>query len=445
MQGNQIKIRFIFPLLCLLCIIYGSLIPFHFRSVSFTEAVEKFQQIQYLSLGIVSRADWIANIILYLPLGFTTTAWTSKKNLSFKKSAVIIFSIFLFCISVALIMEFLQIFFSPRTVSLNDLLAESIGSLSGILLWLLIGDRVANVFSKNNEFSNSALSLNTAFFIYLLFLLCFTLFPFDFLISAQEIKWKYKTWKAQSIGSDFGSFRFLFKFIAEMALFLPIGLYAGLKYRKSNLLIKTILIFLFSICFALLLEILQFFVASGVSHFHSIFIRSIGACIGLFMAKKLFTIQLSNIKSYLIIVIIFGSPIYLLSALKLSGWSHHGWISLSEGLSKFDVHMLLPFYFHYFSTETRAVLSVVMNFSLYIPVGFSGYVFYCFKKTNKKLYTAISILISLLLSLLIESGKLFQKGLHPDYTNMIIAGSSVIIIFNLSEKIMNNFANFDSQ
>jgi hypothetical protein len=41
------------------------------------------------------------------------------------------------------------------------------------------------------------------------------------------------------------------------------------------------------------------------------------------------------------------------------------------GLFPYLLVMLLPFYYHYFSTETRAVLSVVFNAALYLPIGFA--------------------------------------------------------------------------
>ena len=51
-------------------VIYGSLVPLHFQRQPLDEAWAYFQQIPYLDLGIGSRADWVANILLFVPLAF---------------------------------------------------------------------------------------------------------------------------------------------------------------------------------------------------------------------------------------------------------------------------------------------------------------------------------------------------------------------------------------
>ena len=51
-------------------IVYGSLIPFDLRSITYDQAVATFGNIQWLHLGPGQRADWVANILLYIPLTF---------------------------------------------------------------------------------------------------------------------------------------------------------------------------------------------------------------------------------------------------------------------------------------------------------------------------------------------------------------------------------------
>jgi len=45
-------------------VMYGSLVPFEPRGTSLSEALRAFANIRYLQLGVTSRADWIANILL---------------------------------------------------------------------------------------------------------------------------------------------------------------------------------------------------------------------------------------------------------------------------------------------------------------------------------------------------------------------------------------------
>src|SRR5262245_50399997 len=57
-------------LLFLTIAVYGSLVPFHFRRLPFDEAVNLFRAVLAQPIAVQSRSDWIANILLFLPLGF---------------------------------------------------------------------------------------------------------------------------------------------------------------------------------------------------------------------------------------------------------------------------------------------------------------------------------------------------------------------------------------
>ena len=54
----------------LIFVIYGSLVPLEFQAISRTEALRRFSEIPWLDLGIASRADWVANCLLFIPLAF---------------------------------------------------------------------------------------------------------------------------------------------------------------------------------------------------------------------------------------------------------------------------------------------------------------------------------------------------------------------------------------
>ena len=55
-------------------VVYGSLVPLRYQSLPWEQAVARFQAMPYLTLGIASRADWVANLLLFVPLGFLGNA-----------------------------------------------------------------------------------------------------------------------------------------------------------------------------------------------------------------------------------------------------------------------------------------------------------------------------------------------------------------------------------
>ena len=132
---NYKKILFFSFTYCLF-IIYGSLVPLNYHPKSFDQAWLSFSQIRYLNLGAGSRADWIANIILYIPLTFSLAACFTGKTKSVFLTIIITAFILIFSFALAVTIEFYQQFFPPRTVSQNDLIAETIGSIIGLVLWI---------------------------------------------------------------------------------------------------------------------------------------------------------------------------------------------------------------------------------------------------------------------------------------------------------------------
>ena len=68
--GGQRNLMWLYALVYSAFVIYGSLVPLDFRALPLDDAMARFSQIQLLKLGVGSRADWVANLILYVPLGY---------------------------------------------------------------------------------------------------------------------------------------------------------------------------------------------------------------------------------------------------------------------------------------------------------------------------------------------------------------------------------------
>ena len=54
----------------LVFVVYGSLVPLRYTPLPWDHALARFQEIPFLQLGIGSRADWVANLLLFIPLTF---------------------------------------------------------------------------------------------------------------------------------------------------------------------------------------------------------------------------------------------------------------------------------------------------------------------------------------------------------------------------------------
>ena len=118
----------------LIFVIYGSLVPFQFDSITLQMAWKQYANIDLFNIKIKSRTDLAANVLLFIPLGFL---WSQILLAEMGKGARIACSFFLL-ISFSFLsasIEFLQLFSPARTTSVVDIYAETFGGAMGIVLW----------------------------------------------------------------------------------------------------------------------------------------------------------------------------------------------------------------------------------------------------------------------------------------------------------------------
>ena len=165
-------------------VVYGSLLPFDFHAMPIAEAWRAFLATPFFLLGVASRADWVANGILYLPLGILLSALAIGPRQAAGHQIARALAVFALCTAVAFGVEFVQLFFPPRTVSLNDLLAETIGSALGVTAWLVWGGAAVRMSAELGGGGTRA--IRAAGVLYTVAYLGLSLFPFDLLVSADE-------------------------------------------------------------------------------------------------------------------------------------------------------------------------------------------------------------------------------------------------------------------
>jgi len=408
-------------------VVYGSLVPFEYRAHTLDQALVKFSRIPWLTLDDTSRADWVANLILYVPLAFLAcTAFIRSTQSSFTKH-LRIYAILVFCLLLAITVEFTQIFFAPRTVSLNDLLAEGLGSLLGILSWIIGRHRFSQMWQ--DFLSGGRRSLSAATAAYALIYLGLAFFPYDFVISSNEFLSKLNSNNLGWILSNWteGPARILVKLVAESIAIAPLGILIGLLASQINLR-RT---FLAGFFLGLLLECLQFLLVSGVSQGASALMRGLGLVTGVLIGKQVQKTSPLFLARRIRRLSVFILPFYLLAIATASGWLRMPLLSLNEALSKIpDVH-LMPFYYHYYTTEPVAMASLLANLTLYAPIGILIWARHATIPSAKRRGLSEPVLWAALLALLIETTKIWLSGAHPDPSNLLIGAMGAALTYLL--------------
>ena len=403
-------------LIYLVVVIYGSLVPFDLRPMTLDAAITRFTAIPFLDLGPASRADWIANIVLYVPLAFLACVailGLRTPRLGSYLGAALIFTA---CVALAVGVEFTQVFFAPRTVSLNDLLAEVIGSGLGVLLWGLARERIvqlARAFAAGGRDSVVAAAVVFAIGYVLL-----SLFPYDFVVSGAELADRLGTVSGRwLLGNCNETFRCLALAAAEVLSIAPLGLLLTLLSPRLGL----GRLFLLGIIAGVALELLQLLLLSGSSRLLSVLLRGLGLVAGGLLGRLLLTRLGIGPLAVLIgrALPLLALP-YLLALAALSGWLSGAWLSPARALARLGELGWVPFYYHYWTSETMAMASLLAQLGLYAPVGVAFWA-RALAWPGRSASAFAPAATAVVLAVIIEIGKLFAPGARPDPTNIIIA------------------------
>lgn len=390
-------------------VVYGSLVPLVFKPIPIEQAWVSFQHIPMLVLGAESRADWIANGVLYVPVGFLTAHLLIQKfSIAWRLPIFFLGGIFSFVLAFGV--EFTQLFFPPRTVSLNDLLAECVGSVIGLIL----AARYSNWFKilLHAVFSNPrrlALRLVEA---YLAAYVAFSLFPYDLLLSGAELEQKLEgdNWDWLLAGDAQGKILIALKLISEIVLTLPFGLFLGYRAaRQSTSLKQAVWSGILLGCF---IEIAQLFIVTGISQGLSVLTRVAGVCCGVLLWNRRANWSPERVMA---LAQRYGLPlvaIYLMFLLLVNGWFSHEWGDTDYAVSQLSEVHFLPFYYHYFTTEAKALYSVASVCLMYLPIGLLTW--------SRQDSPSHAFVYALLVAGFVETGKLFLQGMHPDPTNIML-------------------------
>lgn len=131
--------------------IYVSLIPFRFQPVPTAVAVKRFDAVMRAEgREWTSRTNFIANILLFVPVGFALTGALALDRGDRSRTAVLL-AVLPISLAASLTAEFLQVFVPGRIVSRSDVVAQTLGAIMGFGAWAVAGQPLTSVLRKASE------------------------------------------------------------------------------------------------------------------------------------------------------------------------------------------------------------------------------------------------------------------------------------------------------
>jgi VanZ family protein len=395
-------------------VVFGSLVPLDFHPLSLAEAWTNFQRLPLLTISAARRADWIANGVLYVPLAFlSATVLGVGKGHSLRLVAAI--GALLFCATLAVAVEFVQVFFPQRTVSMNDLVAEWLGSALGATLAVFWARRIRNLLDAylGRTRTLGPLLLTAYAFAYV----AFNGFPYDFVLSGVEIEQKLISghwgWAFADVTLLGGRFMGVLKAAGEVLAALPLGALLG-RWLPRRAPFWLLVAFAAGSVLGVFIEIGQFFVVSGVSQGFSVFTRAAGVTVGAMLWQSAMGIQAITVQLRRLLPALVA--LYFLILAGVNGWFGSGWGGTGLAAEKLAALRFVPFYYHYFTSEAAALVSLTAVALMYAPIGL-----FAWAVRAEPLHAAATAALA---AGVVEVEKLFIETARPDPTDVLIAAFS---------------------
>lgn len=407
-----------------LAIVYGSVAVgpegHHFARLSLAEAMHRAGAIRFFDRGSDQRADWIANLIMLVPLGCMVRGVLSKEGTRLGQAMAILAS-FQICLLFILVVKFAQLNFPPRTVSLNYILAQSLGAFAGVMLFDVVRARLYPMLWR---LSKSGEGLVILLGVYTVWLIAYLLTPFDFVLSRGEFEAHLANLPA-SLGSWPGGgqklgFRLLLVAGDTLAA-APVGMFLAVVFRQS----RFIWILLLGFALMAAIELLSFLVLSATPFAVAIVYRTAGVALGLYFMERIKGKDLRKRHYYFSRFVPIALPVYALLVAFGAGLLTRQWVTLDQAVHSLEPRQLLPFWNYYIVTKAHAARSFVVNALVYAPIGAMIWVRRGFWSKG----AVFSAVVAFGLSLVVELGRWLKPGLRPDFSDPVIAAAAAAIAF----------------
>lgn len=399
--------------LIFLFILYASLLPYNIIANPGGMSVAAFVDALLFSSMSTEQGQWIAHVIFNILLTFTGSLYcqtSSRKNILL----VMYGSIFGF----GFLIEYFQMFVGNRGTSLVDIYANIGGMVIGFVGWKLFGGFTLRALKY--FFRYKTLEIGFVKKLYLAFVIAIILFPFDFFINNLQLQIAFATKGMPLFENNAAVGIGTISLLAAMVLLFPLGvLYKmGMPSRSRNNSASVIIKFAFLL---LCLEILQFFEVSGQSSFPSYFCKVVGFCAGYYVAgflnlKLIFELVLKmRIFIYMII------PFFFWAVLKIKGVSLAFFGSFDEIMVVIANTSFLPFNYYINVGSGEALLSFLLNFVIFMPIGAAIAIHYIYNGTEDGQTFSRLSRVGMICALVLEIVVLVWGLKRPDITNVILS------------------------
>lgn len=400
----------------LVFVIYGSLVPFHFRALSLNQTLVLWGETGFIPLLEQSRSDLAVNFLLLLPLSYLSMMLLLRYRRDRSAAWLAAILVFSGAVTFALMIEFCQIFFPPRVVSYTDVLMQGLGALAGIALWLTKGPALTQWFGSWSAVRGLSRVSARLLIFYLAGYYLYSLLPLDLTISPAEI---YHKWREGRIlllpwqGPASPISQMFYGLVTDVALWLPAGLLWRFSSSRSNTHIWRNVLFS-----AALLEFLQIFVYTRVTDSADIVTAGVGAALGIWLASRFGGGgHVSRPRS--IQLALWGASLWLILVFTVFWFPYNFEMSQAFLEARVTGLWVAPLSNYYYSSEYRAATEMLHKTLFFMPLG-ALLAYAAWQAPSRRFWLTASALAVAVSAFILEFGQLLLPGKYADMTDCLL-------------------------
>ena len=353
-------------------VVYGSLVPLEIRSLPLPLALERFLHTPYYSLSVENRADLVANLLLFVPLTFLAMGAATGQGIRAGAGAAAVVVV-VASGTLALLIEFVQVFFAPRTVSWNDVLAECAGTVIGVGCWLAFGPRLARWARglwTDRDPRRTAVRILAA---YAALVCLYQVLPMDFVVRRAELLAKISRGGLTLVPMADWVRQGGMMMTVKLVVAVPLGFLVGLLVRPGSGRVRAGLIV--GLLAAGILQAVRLFVYTRTSSTTDVALWALGAALGAWLTYRLGPAAdrpvVHSVAIRRLVRVLMGlCAVGLIAAM---AWRKWGSLSFSRPRGGLLLHawesLRVPLYHQYYNSEFQAGTQLLAAFASMAALG----------------------------------------------------------------------------
>jgi VanZ family protein len=429
-QSHFPNARFL-PWLILLAatIVYSSTIVgplgMHYVPLDSDAAWREFQvrAFTWIDTGSDQRADWMGNLCMLVPFGFLMTATLAPRG-----GAGVFTFLFTLMLSAAFVLgvKYAQVYFPPRTVTLNYVVAQLSGATVGVVLFA--GSHARLVRMAWRRAGSARETLRNISIAYTAGVFAFMLMPLDFALSLDDLATRFDRVPGLLFAMPGAGRPLVVQAVALIASGLavvPFGALMVLGPRGRNRLFGHAM--MHGLAWLAAVFVFTALLLTGTPTLVTLGVRIAGLAIGVSIMPWATRRDAARLRRFLSRWSLLAVPPYLILLIVVNGLASHRWLSVDDAVAAIYPHGLLPLFNYYIVTKADAAKNIAAHMAMYLPIGLLVWA--------RGYRPGSAFWWGALLAAAVETGRFFRPGIQGDLNTVAVAALTALLTAQLMPHI----------